>query len=146
MSLRRRGLLGAGAALGLGLNEALAQAARQGFQTEGLNPTLQALGLSNPQPARELLLEAPDIAENGAQVRVVLSCTLPAVKKFWLLAERNPSSLLAAYEWSERLEPRLLTQIRLAQSSLVYGVAQLLDGRLLLTRKDVKVTLGGCAS
>lgn len=146
MSLRRRGLLGAGTALCLGLDEALAQAARQGFQTEGLNPTLQALGLSNPQPARELLLEAPDIAENGAQVRVVLSCTLPAVKKFWLLAERNPSSLLAAYAWSERLEPRLVTQIRLAHSGLVYGVAQLQDGRLLLTRKDVKVTLGGCTA
>lgn len=146
MKLGRRDLLGGGAALCLGLDDALAQAARQGFQTEGLNATLQALGLANPQPARELLLEAPDIAEDGARVRVVLSCTLPAVKKFWLLAERNPSSLLAAFDWHERLEPRLVTQVRLAQSGLIYGVAQLTDNRLLLTRKDVKVTLGGCAA
>jgi sulfur-oxidizing protein SoxY len=32
----------------------------------------------------------------------------------------------------------------MAQSSNVYGVAMMQDGRVLFAQKDVKVTLGGC--
>jgi sulfur-oxidizing protein SoxY len=143
--MQRRQLLAVGAGL-LTLDAAFAQAARTGFNTEGLAATLQALGLAAPQPSRELLLDAPDIAENGALVKVALSCKLPSVKKFWLLAERNPNALILALDWSDLLEPRLVTQIKLAQSGWVYGVAQLTDNKLLLAQKDVKVTLGGCAA
>lgn len=144
MANRRALLLGAAGLLPLG--ELLAQAARSGFDTRGLAPTLKALGLATPQPSRELLLDAPDIAENGAAVRIELSCKLPGLKRLWLLAEKNPLSLLAAFELSDAMEPRLATQIKLAESGLVYGVAQLADGKLLMTQKDVKVTLGGCAA
>ena len=63
--LGRRQLLAAGAGLGLALDEALAEAARQGFDIQGTAESLRALGLAAPQPSRELELIAPDIAEDG---------------------------------------------------------------------------------
>lgn len=134
-----------GAAL-LPLGELLAQGARAGFDSQGLAATLKALGLAQPQASRDLLLEAPDIAENGALVRVELASKLPGVKKLWLISEKNPVALLAAFELSDALEPRLATQIKLAESGMVYGIAQMSDGKLLMAQKDVKVTLGGCAA
>ena len=133
------------AALGLlPLGQVLAQAARAGFEAQGLQPTLAALGLAAPALSRDLVLDAPDIAENGAAVSLTLSSKLPNVKRFYLLADKNPATLLAWYELSDALEPRLTTQVKLAQSSMVYGIAQLADGKLLMAQKDVKVTLGGC--
>ena len=34
----------------------------------------------------------------------------------------------------------------MAQTSNVYGVAVLADGRMLFARKEVRVTLGGCGA
>lgn len=141
----RRLFVGGAAAL-LPFGELLAQGARTGFDAQGFQQAISALGLAAPQPSRDLVLEAPDIAENGSAVSLSLSCKLANVKRFYLLAEKNPTSLLAWYEISDAMEPRLTTQIKLAQSSLVYGVAQLADNKLLLAQKDVKVTLGGCAA
>lgn len=140
---RRALLLGAALAP---LGELLAQGARRGFDSQGLAATLRELGLSPPQPSRDLQLEAPDIAENGALVRVELACRAPGLSRLWLLAEKNPHSLLAAIEFSDALEPRLATLVKLSESGLVYGLAQLADGRLLLAQKEVRVTLGGCTA
>lgn len=139
---RRACLLGAALAP---LGELLAQGARQGFDTAGVAATLRALGLGAPLRSSDLQLEAPDLAENGALVRVEIASRLPGLKRFWLLAEKNPVALLAAIELSEAVEPRLATQVKLSDSGLVVGVAQLADGRLLMAQKEVKVTLGGCA-
>ena len=125
---------------------ALAEAARQGFDIQGTAESLRALGLAAPQPSRELELIAPDIAEDGAQVRIELVFKAAGLRRLWLLAERNPAALLASLSWSEWLEPRLVTQVKLAQSGRVTGVVQLADGRLLIVHKDVKVTLGGCGA
>jgi sulfur-oxidizing protein SoxY len=140
---RRTALWGAAGLLPLG--ELLAANARAGFDTQGLAATLRALGLATPQRSAELKLDAPDVAENGAQVRVAVASTLP-LRRLWLLAEKNPNTLVAAFELDEVLEPRLATQIKLAESGLVHAIGQLADGRLLIASKEVRVTLGGCAA
>ena len=83
----------------------------------------------------------------GAQVeRIELVFKAAGLRRLWLLAERNPAALLASLSWSEWLEPRLVTQVKLAQSGRVTGEVQLADGRALSVHKDVKVTLGGCGA
>jgi sulfur-oxidizing protein SoxY len=145
--MRRRDGLAAALALPLA-QPAMPQpvAARAGFDIPGLTDTLRALGFSNPVPSRDLLLEAPDLAENGAQVRVELSCKMPNVKRLYLLAEKNPAALVAWFEMSDAVEARMVINLKLAQSSWVYGLALLSDNKLLMAQKDVKVTLGGCAA
>ena len=86
----------------------------------------------------------PDIAENGAVVPMGVASSLAGVKKLLLLIEKNPSVLVAAFNVSDTVEPNFSTRAKMGQSSDVYAVAVMADGRALFAKKEVKVTLGGC--
>jgi sulfur-oxidizing protein SoxY len=66
------------------------------------------------------------------------------VKKLLLLVEKNPSVLVASFSVSEAVEPNFSTRAKMGQSSDVYAVAVMGDGRALFAKKEIKVTLGGC--
>lgn len=54
-----------------------------------------ALKLSAPVDRAEILIQAPDVAENGAQVPVEATVHLPRVQHILLIGERNLFPLLA---------------------------------------------------
>ncbi len=104
----------------------------------------KALGASAPVESKEITLTAPDIAENGAVVPVGISTTLAGVKALLFLADKNPYTAAASFYVSDAIEASFTTRLKLGQSCEVLAVAQMADGRLLFTKKEVKVTLGGC--
>jgi sulfur-oxidizing protein SoxY len=114
------------------------------FETRSMDESLKALGHARPVASPQIQLGAPDIAENGAQVPLDLSTALPGVKRLMLLIEKNPNILAAVFDLSEGIEPSLSTRVKMSESSNVYGVAVLADGRVLFARKQVRVTIGGC--
>jgi sulfur-oxidizing protein SoxY len=114
------------------------------FDAKGLADTVKALGAGAPQESKDVTLTAPDIAENGAVVPVGCACALAGVKRLALLVEKNPTTLAAVFEVNDALEPSFATRVKMAQTSNVYAVALLADGRALFAQKEVKVTLGGC--
>ena len=61
-----------------------------------------------------------------------------------ILVEKNPSALVAIFHGSDSLDNNFLTRAKMGQSSDVYAVAILADGKALWAKKEVKVTLGGC--
>lgn len=135
------------AAAGVWPGVALAQAGaypKTAFETRSMNEVLKALGHARPVASTEVHLSAPDIAENGAQVPLDLSTALPGVKRLLLLIETNPNILAAVFDLTEAIEPSLSTRVKMSESSPVYGVAVMADGRVLFARKEVRVTLGGC--
>jgi sulfur-oxidizing protein SoxY len=89
-------------------------------------------------------LTAPDIAENGAVVPLAASSTLPGVKAILMLVEKNPSALAAKFDVTDAVEPNFATRVKMGQTSDVYAVALTGDGKAYFTKKEVKVTLGGC--
>lgn len=105
---------------------------------------LKALGAGAPAESAEVSLTAPDIAENGAVVPVGIATNLAGVKRMLVLVEKNPNLLSAIYEVSPSVEASFSTRVKMGQSSDVYAVALMADGRTLYARKEVKVTLGGC--
>jgi sulfur-oxidizing protein SoxY len=123
----------------------LAARAAGPFDSRNLTEAVKSLGGSAPVESRDVLLSAPDISENGAQVQVGVSTALPGVRRLLLLVEKNPTALSAVFELSDAVEPNVTTRVKMGQSSNVYAVAMMADGRVLFARKDVKVTLGGCA-
>lgn len=129
----------AGAAASSGWN-------RQAFDAKTMADVLKALGVAAPAETREISLKAPDIAENGAIVPLEISTTLTGVRRLAILVDKNPSMLAAVFQLSDALEPSLNTRIKMNQSSWVYVVAMTADGRALFTRRDVKITLGGCGA
>ncbi len=147
----RRALLATGTQLaGLlataGLLPATAQAAwNQGaFEAKNMTDLMKALGGSAPVASKDVTVTGPDIAENGAVVPVGASTTLPGVKRLLLLVEKNPSVLAAVFDVTDAVDANVNTRVKMGQSSNVFAVAMMNDGKVLFASKEIKVTLGGC--
>ena len=136
------------AGAGLLPTQALAQAGwnKAAFEAKTLDEVMKALGAAKPVESKDISLVAPDIAENGAVVPLGASTALPGVKRLALLVEKNPNALSVLFELSEFVDASAPTRVnvKMGQTSNVYAVAMMADGRVLFAQKEVKVTLGGC--
>ena len=63
------------------------------FDAKTMADLMKALGSSAPTESKDVTIQGPDIAENGAVVPLGASTTLPGVKRMLLLVEKNPSML-----------------------------------------------------
>jgi len=114
------------------------------FEAKNMADAAKAFGGSAPTERKDVTIVGPDIAENGAVVPVGAATTLPGVKKLLLLVEKNPSVLAAAFDVTDGVEANVNTRVKMGQSSNVYAVAMMNDGKVLYAGKEIKVTLGGC--
>ena len=134
---------------GIGLLPSLAAAQAAGynaaaFEAKTLPELMKALGAGAPVESKDVTVTGPDIAENGAVVPVGASTTLPGVKRMLLLVEKNPSVMTAMFDVSDAVDANFSTRVKMGQSSDVYAVALMGDGKVLFAKKEIKVTLGGC--
>jgi sulfur-oxidizing protein SoxY len=132
------------ASTGLFPQYAVAAYNKTAFEAKTLAEVLKALGAGAPVESKDVTIGAPDIAENGAVVPLTASTTLPGVKQMLLLVEKNPAALVAIFNITDSVEPNVATRAKMGQSSDVYAVAIMADGKALYAKKEVKVTLGGC--
>lgn len=117
------------------------------FDARSLPEAARALGAAGaPVESREVTLQGPDIAENGAAVQVQFGSTAAGVRRLLLLVEKNPNLLSAVFDVTEAVEPFFTTRVKMAESSNVYAVALLSDGRTLFARREIRVTMGGCGA
>lgn len=130
-----------------GVLPATAQAAwsQAAFDAKTVADAAKALGGAGaPVESKDVTLTGPDIAENGAVVPVGCSTALAGVKRMMILVEKNPSVLAAVFDVSDAVEASFNTRVKMGQSSNVYAVAMMGDGKVLFSGKEIKVTLGGC--
>ena len=133
----------------LGLLPHAAQAQVAGFNTAAFDAKtmadlMKSLGGGTPAESKDVTITGPDIAENGAVVPVGASTTLPGVKRLLLLVEKNPAMLSAMFDVTDAVDANFLTRVKMGQSSNVFAVALMADGKVLYAVKEIKVTLGGC--
>ena len=114
------------------------------FDANSLADVARALGGGRPTPSNDVWLTAPDIAENGTVVPIGFGARVPGPHRVALLIEKNPTKLIAVFEPTEFVESNFSLRTKMSESSNVYAVALLPDGRALFAQKDVRVTLGGC--
>ena len=114
------------------------------FEVKTMAELVKMLGGSAPTESKDVTITGPDIAENGAVVPVGVSTALPGVKRLLVLVEKNPSVMSAMFEVSDAVDANFSTRVKMGQSSNVYAVAMMGDGKVLFAQKEVKVTLGGC--
>jgi len=145
---QREIILGSAAAVALAAlapDMALAQAPLQPWQ-EALQ---KVVGDARPVEGK-LTLEMPEIAENGNTVPFSVSVDSPMtekdyVKAIHVIATANPQPGVATF----RLTPlsgkaTVASRMRLARTQEVISVAELSDGKFLIAKREVKVTIGGC--
>jgi sulfur-oxidizing protein SoxY len=140
----------AGMLAAAGLLPSLARAQAAGnynaaaFETKSMADLMKALGASAPTESKDVTITGPDIAENGAVVPLGAATTAAGAKRLLILVEKNPNIMTSMFELSDAIEPTISTRVKMGQSSNVYAVAMMADGRVLYAQKEVKVTLGGC--
>lgn len=149
---RRDVLAGAGAGLlllALGRN-ASAQDAKGGPAPSPYEQALdKILGESKPQPGK-IMLELPEIAENGNTVPYAITIDSPMtsadhVKAIHVLSSQNPLPYVASFAFTP-LSGRayVSSRMRLARTQNVVVLAELSSGKFIIGQRTVKVTIGGC--
>ena len=140
------------AALGLVAGSVLPQQAaaqnaagwnKAAFDTKTLAEAVKALGGGTAVESKDLVLQAPEIAENGAVVRIGAQSNLPNTSQVAFVIEKNPNALAAVFDIPAGTDATVSTNVKMGQSTNVYAVAKSGD-KFYYAAKEVKVTLGGC--
>jgi sulfur-oxidizing protein SoxY len=143
VALKSTGAFATLVSLGL-ITQSQAQAAvdRAGFEVKTLAEALKAVG-GTPANSDQVVVVAPDIAENGAVVPVGATSKLPNTTEIYLIVEKNPMPLSCGFIIPAGTAPDVQTRLKMGQSSNVMAVVKA-DGKLYSATKETKVTLGGC--
>ena len=124
--------------------QALAQAwNKAGFESKAVADVLKSLGATGAAESRDIVITAPDIAENGAVVPVEVTSNLPDTKSIVVLVEKNPFPLVAKFDFLEGATPFVKVNVKMGESSNVRVLAEA-GGKYYSAVKEVKVTIGGC--
>ena len=124
----------------------LALAAAPAFEGKSLAQVAKALGAKSLTASADVRLNTLDYAENGAAVPVDISTSLPGVERIVLFVEKNPTPLIAVFQLGDAMEAALTLHTKMAQTSTVYALLIMADGRALWAKKEVKVVLGSCGA
>jgi thiosulfate oxidation carrier complex protein SoxZ len=119
----------------------------QAFEAKHTAEVMSALQAKAVPVSQEIHIEAPQKAENGAVVQVEISSQQPAgsVSSIRLLADANPTPLIASFEFGKQVLPNLVTRIKLAQSGELIALVQSPGGQFQQQHREVIVLEDGCA-
>ena len=98
----------------------------------------------------KVLIELPEIAENGNTVPLSVSVDAPMsadnyVSEILVVADGNPNPGVATFHLSPLSgKAEASTRIRLATTQNIIAVAKTSKGEFFTNQKLVKVTIGGC--
>ncbi len=144
MNRIRRALV---AALAAGLLRPLASLAaawnKDAFGAKNAADALRSLGVANAVPSNDVVIEAPQIAENGAVVPIEITSHVRGTRSIMVLIDNNPSPLVGKFDFTEGALPFVKLNVKMGETSDVRVVAEA-GGRHYVATKEIKVTIGGC--
>ena len=141
--MTRRSLL---AFLGLLLAKPLSVLAawnEQAFGAKTAADALKNIGASGAASSKDILIEAPQIAENGAVVPIEISSNIPGTSAIAVVIEKNPFPLAGKFDFKEGALPFVKLNVKMGETSDVRVVA-VAGGRQYVATREIKVTIGGC--
>ena len=137
------GALAIGVALGL-LKSGQAWGWNKGaFEAKAVADVLKSLDAVYLIESKDVVITAPDVAENGAVVPVAVTSKIPNTQNISVLAEKNPFPLAATIDVSNGAEGYISTRLKMGQTSNLRAVVKA-DGKFYTAAREVKVTIGGC--
>ena len=114
------------------------------FDSKSMAEAAKAMGATSaPVESKDLVLQAPEIAENGNVVRIGAQSNIANTTQIAFVVEKNPSALAAMFDVPAGTDANVATNIKMGQSSNVFALAKVGD-KYYYAVKEVKVTLGGC--
>ena len=116
---------------------------KDAFQSKTAADALKGLGVGASTESKDIVIDAPQIAENGAVVPIEVTSHLAGTRSISLVVEKNPFPLAARFDFGDGALPYVKVNVKLGESSFVRVVAEA-GGRFYTASKEVKVTIGGC--
>lgn len=151
---RRKFLAGSSAAtllyplLGLGLLKPgrviAAEWQKNSFSARTINDALKAYGSAGASESSDIMIAAPEIAENGAKVEIEVISRIPNTRSIAIFADKNPTPLCAEIEFGANAQAYARIQLKLGESTRLRAIAKTQDSKSHVAFKEIKVTLGGC--
>lgn len=117
---------------------------RPAFTARNVGDALKAYGSANAAESRDILINAPEIAENGAKVEIEITSNIANTHNLAVFADKNPMPLCSSIEFSGPVLPYLREQIKLSETTRIRVVARTGEGKFHVAFREIKVTLGGC--
>ena len=143
MNRLRRSLVAAAAALLLKPWAAFAAWNKEAFGAKSAADALKAIGAGGAVPSQDIAVEVPPIAENGAVVPVEIASNIPGTRSIAVLVDKNPFPMIAKFDFLEGALPFVKLNVKMGETSDLRILAEA-GGKFYVTRKEVKVTIGGC--
>ncbi len=113
------------------------------FGAKTVPAVLKDLGNLTLVDSPDILLMAPDIAEDGSVVPVEVTSSIPNTQRIDIIAEQNPNPLAASFRFSNGALPFIGTKIKMGKTANVRAIV-IADGKAWTAAKMIKVTAGGC--
>ena len=117
---------------------------RPAFSARNVADALKSYGAAGAAESRDIVISAPEIAENGAKVEIEIASQIPATRSIAVFADKNPMPLCATLEFYGNALPFCRVQLKLAETTRIRAVVCAGDGKTYVAFREVKVTLGGC--
>ena len=143
MNRLRRTVLGALAAWLATPLAALAAWNESAFGAKTPQDALKGIGAANPAPSKEIVIDAPQIAENGAVVPIEITSAIPGTTALIVLLEKNPFPLAARFDFKDGALPFVKLNVKMAETADVRVLAEA-GGKHYFAKQEIKVTIGGC--
>jgi len=114
------------------------------FASTDLKAAIEAkYGSMSISDSDKVILDAPEIAENGSVVPITVSSSLPNVSSMSIFVEKNPTPLVTSFAMGKNSINEVSIRIRMGTTSNVILLVEA-DGKLHRAQQEVKVTIGGC--
>jgi sulfur-oxidizing protein SoxY len=114
------------------------------FEAKDTPGAMKAVGAASAAESADVVLKAPDIAENGAVVPVDIMSKVPNTISLAVFVDKNPFPLTASFDFANGALPEVSVRIKMGTTSMVRALAKTADGKFYTAHKEVKVTAGGC--
>ena len=135
--------IAAGAGL-LSPRTVLAAWPKSAFEAKDIDAAMKGIiGANSATDSKEVVVDAPDIAENGAVVSVTIKSKAPNTEQIAVFVPENTNPLCSNYILTDSIDGFVTGRIKMRKTSDVIAVVKA-GGKLLTAKKPVKVTLGGC--
>ena len=116
---------------------------KDAFAAKNPADALKDIGIVDTVESKDLVIDAPQIAENGAVVPVEITSNLPNTTSIAVVIDKNPFPLAGKFDFMPGALPFVKVNLKMGETSAVRVVATA-GGRNYVATRDIKVTIGGC--
>lgn len=116
---------------------------KSAFEAVKISDATQHLNVNAEIPSQDIVIIAPDRAENGAIVQVEVLSKIADTEAIAILVEHNPTPLIANFMFSNGAEPFVITRIKMAETSDLKIIVKA-GTQYFTNSKNITVLENGC--